>query len=43
MAIFAAELLGVGDRDAAAAGEAGAEGAVVILLRFNWRSLVLLR
>jgi len=35
MAIFAAELLGVGDTDAAAAGEAGAEGAVVILLRFN--------
>ena len=36
MAIFAAEVLGA--RDAAAAGEAGAEGAVVILLRFNWRS-----
>ena len=43
MAKFAAELLEDSDAAAAAAGEAGAEGAVVILLRFNWQSLVLLR
>lgn len=37
IAVFAAEFLRA-SRDAAAAGEAGAEGVVELLLRFNWPS-----